>query len=321
EFNLEFINPTTRGHKKIAVMAKEDSEELVDAWSQAILHMLDNGFFVCKLDSGDDLQRILEGFWTVRGHPMILRKWNQDLRLEVDSLQSIPLWISLHGLPLHLWTRTCIAKLCSTIGEPLYFDKMTAERKRLSFARACVLVSSMKELPDSVVYEDSDGKLRSLRVSYSWRPRRCTNIFCKRSVDTPHNGVDTTTQIQRQKGISLPRSTQDQSRSTLDLVLRTACLQNWDSRSTQHQSRSTLDSVPRTTCLQNWDSRSTQDQSRSTLDSVPRTACLQNWDSRSTQLQSRSTLDLVPRTAVLRFGTVCRHHHQGRSTHYGKIAT
>lgn len=138
------------------------------------LHMLDNGFFVCKLDSGEDMQRILEGFWMVKGHPMILRKWSQDLRLEVDCLQSIPLWISLHGLPLHIWTRTCIAKLCSTIGEPLYLDKMTAERKRLSFARACVLVSSMKELPESITYEDSDGRLRSVRVSYPWRPRRCS---------------------------------------------------------------------------------------------------------------------------------------------------
>ncbi|MQL89860.1 hypothetical protein Taro_022437, partial [Colocasia esculenta] len=78
------------------------------------------------------------------------------------------------------------------------------------------------------------------------------------------------------------RSTQDQSRSTLDSVPRIACLQNWDSRSTQDQSRSTLDSVPKTACLQNWDSRSTQDQSRSTLDLVPKTTSSQIWDSVST---------------------------------------
>ncbi|MQL71618.1 hypothetical protein Taro_003939, partial [Colocasia esculenta] len=33
-------------------------------------------------------------------------------------------------------------------------------------------------------------------------------------------------------GISLPRSTQDEGRSTLDLVPRTTYFQNWDSRST-----------------------------------------------------------------------------------------
>ncbi|MQM00185.1 hypothetical protein Taro_032916 [Colocasia esculenta] len=92
-------------------------------------------------------------------------------------------------------------------------------------------------------------------------------------------------------------------------------------RSTHSQSRSTLDPVPRTASLQNWDSRSTHSQSRSTLDPVPRTASLQIWDSRSTHSQSKSTRDLLPRTSVLIFGTVCRHHHQGRSTHYGKFAT
>ena len=50
------------------------------------LHMLENGFFVCKLYSEEDLQRVLEGFWTIRGHPMILRRWSPDVRLELDSL-------------------------------------------------------------------------------------------------------------------------------------------------------------------------------------------------------------------------------------------
>ncbi|RWW51569.1 hypothetical protein BHE74_00042080, partial [Ensete ventricosum] len=50
------------------------------------LHMLETGFFVCKLYSEEDLQRVLEGFWTIRGHPMILRRWAPDVRLELDSL-------------------------------------------------------------------------------------------------------------------------------------------------------------------------------------------------------------------------------------------
>ncbi|MQL69603.1 hypothetical protein Taro_001897 [Colocasia esculenta] len=60
-----------------------------------------------------------------------------------------------------------------------------------------------------------------------------TSTFCKDGVDTPHNGVDTTPQTQRQKAEEMLRlSTQDEGRSTLDLVPRTACFQNWDSRST-----------------------------------------------------------------------------------------
>ncbi|MQL87133.1 hypothetical protein Taro_019668 [Colocasia esculenta] len=74
-------------------------------------------------------------------------------------------------------------------------------------------------------------------------------------------------------------------------------------------------------CCQNslfsiWDSVSTPPPGR--VDTL-RKDCNLNW--MSTQHQSRSTLDLVPRTACSQFGTVCRHHHQGRSTHYEKIAT
>ncbi|THU58535.1 hypothetical protein C4D60_Mb03t15370 [Musa balbisiana] len=71
------------------------------------LHMLENGFFVCKLYSEEDLQRVLEGFWTIHGHPRsssttlvldilfwtildYLRRWSPDVRLELDSLQSSP---------------------------------------------------------------------------------------------------------------------------------------------------------------------------------------------------------------------------------------
>ncbi|MQL94382.1 hypothetical protein Taro_027040 [Colocasia esculenta] len=58
-------------------------------------------------------------------------------------------------------------------------------------------------------------------------------FLCKRCVDTPINGVDTSTQIQRKNCRSrVPRSTHSQGRLTLDPVPRTASLRNWGSRST-----------------------------------------------------------------------------------------
>ncbi|MQM16257.1 hypothetical protein Taro_049211 [Colocasia esculenta] len=38
-------------------------------------------------------------------------------------------------------------------------------------------------------------------------------------------------------------------------------------------------------------------------------------------LKSRSTRDLSPRTGFSILGTVCRHNHQGRSTHYGNFSS
>ncbi|MQL89100.1 hypothetical protein Taro_021671, partial [Colocasia esculenta] len=54
-------------------------------------------------------------------------------------------------------------------------------------------------------------------------------------------------------GVRLPRSTQNEGRSTLDLVPRTAYFQNWDSRSTLPPEQVDTGSIPRTV----WDSVST----------------------------------------------------------------
>ncbi|MQL68433.1 hypothetical protein Taro_000724 [Colocasia esculenta] len=65
------------------------------------------------------------------------------------------------------------------------------------------------------------------------RKKAVQTFLCKRCVDTPINGVDTSTQIQRKNCRSrVPRSTHSQGRSTLDPVPRIASLRNWGSRST-----------------------------------------------------------------------------------------
>ncbi|MQM17518.1 hypothetical protein Taro_050490 [Colocasia esculenta] len=95
-----------------------------------------------------------------------------------------------------------------------------------------------------------------------------TNTFCKRSVDTLHNGVDIITQIQRQKDEKMLRLCRHISKSVSTRV---------------------VDSGNQTTQV----------------------------DALSGQVDTGS----VPRTVCFKIWAVCRHHHQGRSTHYGKFAT
>lgn len=139
--------------------------------------MLENGFFICKFDLEEDLQRIQEGFWTIKGHLMILRRWSPEVTFEIDSLKTIPLWITLHGVPLHLWTRKFFSRLCSIIGTPLHLDKLTTSRQQLQFARACVLVSAESELPDKIFFKDFQGRERKIHVSYPWKLSSC--CVCK----------------------------------------------------------------------------------------------------------------------------------------------
>ncbi|MQL97552.1 hypothetical protein Taro_030244 [Colocasia esculenta] len=93
-----------------------------------------------------------------------------------------------------------------------------------------------------------------------------TNTFCKGGVDTPHNGVDTTPQNPRQKAEEMLRLCRHESKNRSTRVVDTdqeqvdtgprsqnSLFAEWDRRSTQDEGKSTLDLVPRT----NWDRRST----------------------------------------------------------------
>ncbi|MQL82098.1 hypothetical protein Taro_014564 [Colocasia esculenta] len=163
---------------------------------------------------------------------------------------------------------------------------------RLSFAHFVDDLESMRNFNAHI-----DNQITDLTKEFKIMQRPGTKTFCKDGVDTPHNGVDTTPQTQRQKTDEMLRlSTQDEGRSTLDLV-------------------------PRTTCFQNWDSRSTPPPGQVDTGSIPRTVCLQNGTAGQHKMRAGRHWTSFPEQPVFRFGTVCRHHHQGRSTHYGKIPT
>ncbi|MQM03182.1 hypothetical protein Taro_035961 [Colocasia esculenta] len=93
-------------------------------------------------------------------------------------------------------------------------------------------------------------------------------FLCKRCVDTPINGVDTSTQIQREIGTQ-------------------------------------VDTLPGQV-----DTRPSSQNSQ-----------FEELGQQVDTLKSRSTRDLSPRTDFSIFGTVCRHNHQGRSTHYGNFSS
>ncbi|KAK1257610.1 hypothetical protein QJS04_geneDACA002455 [Acorus gramineus] len=80
------------------------------------------------------------------GRPIVLRRWNRGMRLEIERLETIPLWIRFPALPLHMWGNRLISKLASAIGKPLYMDTATTNRSRVEFARVCIEVSTQTEL-------------------------------------------------------------------------------------------------------------------------------------------------------------------------------
>ncbi|RRT45976.1 hypothetical protein B296_00053807 [Ensete ventricosum] len=94
--------------------------------------------------------------------PLVPSQWlrlvsHEDVPSLVSSRRDVPSMNQARGLPLHLWGRRFIAKLCSTLVQD----------------RACVMVSSDDELPNKVFYHDLDGSTCKVKVSYYWKPQQC----------------------------------------------------------------------------------------------------------------------------------------------------
>ena len=136
------------------------------------------GVFIFDFQSSEARQTILDlGSWTYDGKPLILKMWSPDVSLETKSVSSIPVWVRFPALQLYLWGVSFLGRLASLVGQPMFTDKLTADRRRLSYARVCFEVTADSELPDEVWYEKDDGTLTAQRVEYDWKPPICTS--CK----------------------------------------------------------------------------------------------------------------------------------------------
>ncbi|KAK1327173.1 hypothetical protein QJS10_CPA01g01639 [Acorus calamus] len=135
--------------------------------------MREGGFFITKFSNEEDLMNVMEGGpWLMAGHPIVLRRWSRGMRMEMERLETIPIWIRFPALPLHMWGTRLISKLASAIGKPLYMDTATANRSRIAFARVCIEISAHSDLPDSILYRE-EGIWKDILVEYEWKPSPC----------------------------------------------------------------------------------------------------------------------------------------------------
>ncbi|KAK1303910.1 hypothetical protein QJS10_CPB11g01511 [Acorus calamus] len=131
------------------------------------------GFFVARFSNQEDMQRVMEGGpWLMGGRPIVLRKWSRGMNMEMERLETIPIWIRLPQLPLHLWGKRILSKLASAVGNPLYMDSSTANRSRIEYARICVEISASSPLPDFIRLRE-EGLIKTLQVEYEWKPSPC----------------------------------------------------------------------------------------------------------------------------------------------------
>ncbi|KAF5190375.1 hypothetical protein FRX31_020038, partial [Thalictrum thalictroides] len=64
----------------------------------------------------------------------ILRPWKLFVEAEFNDLKTIPIWVVMKRFPMELWDDEGFGRVASTIGKPLFVDKLTESMTRTSYA-------------------------------------------------------------------------------------------------------------------------------------------------------------------------------------------
>ncbi|KAJ4823637.1 hypothetical protein Tsubulata_032173, partial [Turnera subulata] len=113
----------------------------------------ESGVFIFVFSDHQWKKRIIdEGPWFLDdGRPLILKPWEPSVSL-IKEVKSVPVWIKLPGLNLHLRTPLVLSKIASLIGRPLFAEKLGEEVYNIP--RICVEIDAdTAEIPEYVVIE------------------------------------------------------------------------------------------------------------------------------------------------------------------------
>ncbi|XP_058752173.1 uncharacterized protein LOC131625319 [Vicia villosa] len=143
----------------------------------------EEGYFILKFRTQSDKEEVLmKGPYTLRNMPLMLQDWRPGFSLKEDMLRSLPIWIKLPLLPLHLWGVRSLNKIGSALGNPLVTDECTASKARVSYARILVEVDVTQEMRNSINIKDAEGRKLVQPVEYEWKP-----LFCGKCQKFGHN--------------------------------------------------------------------------------------------------------------------------------------
>lgn len=106
----------------------------------------EEGYFLMKFNTCEGKEAVLmRGPYSIHNVPMILKNWCQEFNFKRDMIRTIPVWVKLPNLPLHLWSASSLGKIGSVVGVPMFTDECTANKLRISFARILIEVDITKK--------------------------------------------------------------------------------------------------------------------------------------------------------------------------------
>ncbi|GAA0185596.1 hypothetical protein LIER_32884 [Lithospermum erythrorhizon] len=136
------------------------------------------GWTVFRFKSDEDRFRVFNGGpYLAFGKTLMLRLVDAGVILGDDLFTSVPTWVLFHDVPLSVWSESGLSKIASKVGIPMYTDKFTKERTKMSYARCLVDVDVSKPPVLQFGVKLPGGQRYTQKVTYECYPDYCCD--CK----------------------------------------------------------------------------------------------------------------------------------------------
>ncbi|GAA0161067.1 hypothetical protein LIER_17472 [Lithospermum erythrorhizon] len=136
------------------------------------------GWTVFRFVTDEDRFRVFNGGpYLAFGKTLMLRLVDAGVIIGDDLFTSVPTWVLFHDVPLSVWSESGLSKIASKVGIPMYTDKFTKERTKMSYARCLVDVDVSKPPVLEFGVKLPGGKRYNQKVTYECYPDYCCD--CK----------------------------------------------------------------------------------------------------------------------------------------------
>lgn len=115
------------------------------------IYLCPKGFFIVRFDTEQERDSIIkQGPWFWGSAGLFTTPWFSDFDATTMVVSTMPVWVRLHGLPLHFWHQKVLIAIGNSLGKFLKTDEDRAIRGIFTFARICVEVDLSQGLPDHI---------------------------------------------------------------------------------------------------------------------------------------------------------------------------
>ncbi|KAG2310278.1 hypothetical protein Bca52824_021835 [Brassica carinata] len=115
--------------------------------------------------------------WYVDTAMFHVAQWSDGEVADTSSLESIPIWAHLIGVPFDLMTNEGLGWIADAIGDPKEMDDWTKNLSSLSVAHVKVEADATKPFPTVLELVRQSGATFRVEVEYPWLPPTCSH--CK----------------------------------------------------------------------------------------------------------------------------------------------